>query len=164
MVQHTPPSAGELRAFATQLLSWADRVAVRPAGKAEAWQDMDGEELLFELARRLLETNRLRRVAFPDVPLGEPLWDVLLALFVHEPAGYRITLDRLARETGLEVDAVRRSLDKLAAVGLVESNAGRLDPWAFGLSLSLVGKHKMTDLLQDSAHLFAPHSDASLTA
>ena len=71
MFEQAPPSAGEVRALANQLLAWADSLA-RPK-HAEALSEDSREEQLIALATASLEARRLRGQAFPELPLNEPV-------------------------------------------------------------------------------------------
>lgn len=155
MVEDAPPSAGEVRALATQLLAWADRLAARPAVSDTLTGDAR-QDLIIALADAALQVRRLRAQLFPEVPLAEPLWDVLLSLFAKEANGYRVSLDHLTLDSDLPAPKVRECVAQLATSGVIELHPDRFDAKVVWLSLSAEGKEKMTELMLQSADFVGP--------
>ena len=83
-----PPSAGEVRALAHQLLSWADHLSTRLARGRLELSEEDQHDLLITVAEAMRGTRRVRSRIFPDVPLGNANWAVLLDLFIRELNGH----------------------------------------------------------------------------
>lgn len=161
MVEDTPvsagPSAGEVRALANQLLVWADRLATRPVNY-DTLTEEDRHELIIALAEAALETRRLRARLFPELPLAEPLWDVLLTLYVKQANGYRVSLDHLTLESEFPPPRVRQCVAELVNAGLVQLNPDRFDSALAWLTLAEEGEARMADLMLRSAELVNPQA------
>jgi len=154
MFDDAPPSAGEVRALAHQLLSWAEQLAAQPVP-----QPMTGEErqdYLLALAMVTREGRRMRSEIFPRVPLGNPNWDVLLELFIQEMNGFRTSLDKLALTGDLPAATVYDSVDALDRLGLIERMPDRFDARVFWLSLTVVGRQGMYDLYERTSDILRP--------
>jgi hypothetical protein len=151
MFDKPSPSAGEVRALAHQLLSWADHLSVRVAVSRELSEE-DRHDLLITVAEAMRGTRRERARIFPDVPLGNSNWDVLLDLFIRELNGHRTSLAQMAVGDELPVAAVHAAVDILARCGLVD-HAVRPDSGARWLTLTPRGKQGMFELLQEIADL-----------
>ncbi|MBO0749057.1 MAG: winged helix-turn-helix transcriptional regulator [Porphyrobacter sp.] len=159
MVKSALPSAGEVRAFAHQLLSWAEQLASMPrVGCVLA--EADRHELVLAMASAARAIARLRARIFPDFGFANPAWEILLEIFVREANGYRVSLEQLEVEDDLPALTVRRHVNFLIDRGLVERVGSASDERGVRLSLSLVGVRKMTELLLASAEHARPRSPA----
>ena len=155
MFDNAPPRAGDVRALAHQLLSWADHLSDRPDPARELTEE-GKHDLVLVLAAALREARRLRTQIFAGIPLGNPNWDVMLDLFIQEMNGFRTSLDHLALTGDLPAPIFYESLDELVALGLVERAPDRFDNRVFWLSLTPVGRQSMYDLFAQSAVFMRP--------
>ena len=155
MFDQTPPRAGDVRALAHQLLTWADHLSDRSDPARELTEE-DRHDLVLVLAMSLREARRLRAQIFAGVPLGNPNWDVMLDLFIQEMNGFRTSLDHLALTGDLPAPVVYESVDALAQLGLLERTPDRFDTRVFWLSLTVAGRQGMFDLFVKSAEFVRP--------
>jgi len=155
MSENALPSAGEVRALAHQLMSWADHL---PTGlePGRALSEADRHDLTLGLAVALRESRRLRTELFGTVQLHNPTWDVLLDLFIQEMNGLRTSLDHLALTGDVPAMIVYESIDVLARAGLIERSRDRFDERVTWLSLSVTGRQGMFDLFAQSAEFVRP--------
>ena len=157
------PNAGEIRALANQLMAWADYLVARPDA-VEPMSEQARHEMILGLAEAMRGTRLLRARIFPDIPLGNPTWDVLLDLFVRELNGYRTSLDHLALAGELPAVSVHQAIDALAGFGLVCRAIDRFDDRVIWLALTERGQHGMFELLQETADLVRLHPGAAAAA
>ncbi len=87
----------------------------------------EDEQNLLEVARRILEIEKLRRSFFPSAIFGEPAWNILLTLFVASSRADR-TVTRLGESSGVPLSTASRWLDYLEAEGLVMLDRSSHDP------------------------------------
>lgn len=154
MFDDAPPSAGEVRAMAHQLMVWADHMVARPAPGRDLSSEQQ-HDLILAAAHAIRETSVLRSRLF-DMPFANPNWDVLLELFIRDANGYRVTADQLALGGEIPAATVHCCLDVLAARGLIERTPDRFDPNVKWLTLSPVGKQCMVDFMLQTARFFSP--------
>lgn len=155
MLENAPPSPGEVRALASQLLAWADQLATRN------WTGFDpeaevGDELMLALAVSGREISRRRNQIFAHAALGNPAWDVLLELYVQEARGYRVSLDHLALSGELRAETVYASAEVLIEAGMVERTPDRFDARVAWLSLSPSGKRGISEFLRETSRFVTP--------
>jgi len=155
MLDDAPPSAGEVRALAHQLLSWAEHLTVRPE-PGRGLTEEERHDLFLGLAEATREARRLRSAIFSGIAFGDPNWDVLLDLFIREMNGFRTSLDHLALTGDLQAAVVYECVDRLAGLGLLERSADRFDGRVQWLSLSAAGRQGLFDLFAQSAELVRP--------
>ena len=155
MSENAPPSAGEVRALANQLMSWADYL---PTGlePGRALTEADRHDLTLGLAVALRESRRLRMELFGTVQLHNPTWDVLLDLFIQEMNGLRTSLDHLALTGDVPATIVYESVHELARAGLIDRTPDRFDTRVAWLSLTVTGRQGMFDLFEQSAEFVRP--------
>ena len=159
MFEHAPPSAGEIRALAHQLLSWADHVSAEARLGPDSGREMtdeDRHDLVLGLALATRAARRLRSEIFFGVPLRNASWDVLLDLFIQEVNGFRTSLDHLALTGDLPAATVYEAVETLAGLGLLERSPDRFDSRVFWLTLTVAGRQGMFDLLEKSAEFVRP--------
>jgi DNA-binding MarR family transcriptional regulator len=155
MFDTTPPRAGDVRALAHQLLSWADQLSERPDLTTELTEE-GRHDLVLGLAGALRDARRLRAEIFPRIPFSNPNWDVMLDLFIQEMSGFRTSLDHLALTGDLPAPTIYDSVDTLARLGLVARTADRFDNRVFWLSLTGAGRQAMFELFAQSAEIVRP--------
>jgi DNA-binding MarR family transcriptional regulator len=159
MFENAPPSAGDVRALAHQLLTWADHLTDRTGAGPEPGREMseeDRHDLILGLAEAVREGRRLRSAIFTGIPLGNPNWDVMLDLFIQEMNGFRTSLDHLALTGDLPASIVYDSVDALARLGLIDRMADRFDGRVAWLSLTVKGRQGMFDLFEQSSEFVRP--------
>jgi hypothetical protein len=155
MFDSAPPRAGDVRALAHQLLSWADHLSNRLDLTTE--QSAQGrDDLVLGLAVALRDARRLRSEIFPRVPLGNPNWEVMLDLFIQEMNGFRTSLDHLALTGDLPAPVVYESVQELVRLGLIDRTEDRFDNRVSWLSLTVSGRQGMLDLFAQSAEIVRP--------
>ena len=84
-------------------------------------------EHLIEAAQKTIALRQLRKEYLATDALGEPAWDLLLALYVEEHTGRSLTQLHLSRVTGVAKTTTLRSLRGLIDDGLVECEPNRFD-------------------------------------
>ena len=152
MPGNAPPSAGDVRALANQLLSWADHLSARTAAETLLTEG-EQRELALGLAEAARDAAPLRSRLFPGVVLGSLAWEVILELFIRTEKGFRVPRNGLALEGEAPADAIRRSVRTLREQGLVLETRDRFDPSVTWLSLSDEASRGMTALLIETARL-----------
>ena len=155
MFENAPPSAGEVRALAHQLLSWADHLTTGSEPGRELSEE-DKHDLILGLAVATREARRLRAAIFFGVPLRNACWDVMLDLFIQEMNGFRTSLDHLALTGDLPATTVYDSVDTLGGLELLERSVDRFDSSVIWLTLSVTGRQGMFDLLEQSTEFVRP--------
>lgn len=155
MFDSAPPRAGDVRALAHQLLSWADHLSERPDLTSELTEE-GRHDFVLGLAAALREARRLRAEIFPRVPLGNPNWDVMLDLFIQEMNGFRTSLDHLALTGDLPAPVVYESVHELVRLGLLDRTPDRFDNRVMWLSLTVTGRQGMFDLFAQSSEVVRP--------
>ncbi|HWK41662.1 MAG TPA: hypothetical protein VNR60_06985 [Croceibacterium sp.] len=150
MSDTAPPTPGEVRALAHQLLTWAEQLSALPP-RVAALSDDDRHEFVLSRAETLRREARLRARLFPGVPFGNANWDLALELFVREMAGFRVSLEDLAGDDILPREVIVRCVDSLAELGFVDQVSDRFDSRISWISLSDAGKKSMTRFLLESA-------------
>jgi len=144
------PSAGEVRAFAQQLLAWADRLA-KSHRPCRVLADADRHELVLALAEAARERARLAARAFPEAGFVSPAWRILLEVFIREAGGYRVSLDDLSEWGELPLLTVLGNLNGLIEKRLVERYEADGDNRVVRISLSPATRQRLTGLLLESA-------------
>jgi DNA-binding MarR family transcriptional regulator len=94
--------------------------------------------LLVAVASQLYHMRRSRDRLMPKGLMGEPAWDVLLALFSEEPG--RVTLSAVSQASGVPPTSAYRWIDLLSAEGLVERIAHPRDANLMFVSLTEKGR------------------------
>lgn len=119
----------------------------------------DGENrfALMARARMALHANRRKRAAFSDCPvdMGDPAWDILLALFSHATGGRPIPMAVLIAETGLPEIATRRYAAQLCEAGLALHKLERSGSDGHRIGLTRKGLKRIRALLEEDASLSA---------
>lgn len=140
-------------------VSIADFIRVRLRGEADIPAELDGElgadaapedcatdeRLLVAVASQLYHMRRSRDRLMPKGLMGEPAWDVLLALFSEEPD--RVTLSAVSQASGVPPSSACRWIDLLSAEGLVERIAHPRDANLMFVSLTAKGRASVRECL-----------------
>jgi hypothetical protein len=146
MFENAPPSAGEVRALAHQLLSWANSLSHRPMLGPDPSEE---EKREFALGMAVAERDglRLRADAFPEIELGNPAWQIAIDLYIQQANGYRTAPERLPLVAYLPSATVTPALERLRRAGVVETVVDLADPAAAWLKLTDEANRRITDLL-----------------
>lgn len=155
MSEHVKPTADEVRALANQLMSWADRLSASPV-RHDAQRAGEHMHDPLTVATAAREVRRQRTVTFPHLRLREPMWDVMLDLFIEQESGRRASLDHLSLSGELEASVVNHAVAVLVAVGLVARTPDRFDERVVWLSLSPAGQAGMIEHLAQAACYLRP--------
>lgn len=70
-------------------------------------------------AREEFENRRRRRAIFGESMFGEAAWDMLLALYIVDVLGHRLTLQELKRNAGVPPTTATRWIDFLCVRGFI---------------------------------------------
>ena len=126
-------SPTQLRGIARQLLAMADtleRQRAEPYGARDAPSLMDierAEPHLAALAREEYKRRRQRAQHLPEGLLGEPAWDILIDLFVHQAAYKRVTVTSACYAANVPLTTALRYISEMEAFALVKRRASRRD-------------------------------------
>jgi DNA-binding MarR family transcriptional regulator len=157
MFEAKPPNAGEVRALAQQLLTWADQLALAPVAE-RALSEEQLQDCVLALAMAGRDIAHLRARMFPDTDFASSGWDVMLEIFIREAQGQRVSLEQLAADDTWPPLTVHRSVNMLIDKQLVTrgyKDPGTREVW---LSLTSAGKEKMAAFLLESARFSRPPS------
>lgn len=80
----------------------------------------EDRETLTSRAQRLLTSRRIRKRYFQSEIFGEPAWEILLALYVTEETGARLTMTKLAEGIEAPLTTVVRWVKALEEQSLVK--------------------------------------------
>ena len=156
MLEHAQPTADEVRALATQLMSWADRLSAPVSDGAQPSDELTRDQLL-KVASAAREVRRQRTVTFPHLRLREPMWDVMLDLFIEQESGHRVSLDHLSLTGEHEAAVVNHAVAVLVTAGLLVRTPDRFDVRVVWLTLSPAGQAGMIEHFTEAAgHLSPP--------
>jgi DNA-binding MarR family transcriptional regulator len=78
--------------------------------------DLTSEQLL-AFAKFLLGARRRRDCVFPDIEFGEPVWDMLLDLYVQHVDGQRVFVSSLCSAAAVPTTTALRWIDVMVGQG-----------------------------------------------
>ena len=154
-----PASRGtghEIREIANRLSDLADMIDLgSEAGTATSLRDrQDGanrDRALAETARQLYRIRR-RRAKFLDVKmLGEPVWDMLLELYVRHAQGERVSTTNLCVAGDAPITTALRWIGVLERAGLVVRSPALEDHRVTFVELSDAGLDAMRNCLTEQS-------------
>jgi DNA-binding MarR family transcriptional regulator len=137
-------------------MSWANQMAARPAIAYAHASPEDSRELSLSYAAAAREVRRGRSEIFPQLRLREPMWDVMLELFIQQEGGCRTSLDHLTLTGELEAAVVHHAVAVLVAAGLVDRAADLFDKRVVWLTLSPAGHAGMIEHFAQAAEFMRP--------
>jgi DNA-binding MarR family transcriptional regulator len=105
------------------------------------------------LARSVFLSRRRRNQHFPAAMLGEPAWDMLLALFIFEQSEGRVTVTGLAEHSGAPLTTALRWIDYLENAGFLVRRPKPTDRRAVFIELSDKGRDRLNAYLGGLASL-----------
>ena len=103
------------------------------------------------LAQQLLRERQARHAHIPSAFLGEPVWDMLLDLFVADEAGTKVCVGSACLASGVPSTTALRHIKSMERAGLVERHANPNDKRTRYLKLSAAGREMMVSLLRSLA-------------
>ena len=104
---------------------------------------LSGRQAYLDLARKAFIARRRRSQHFKKGMFGEPAWEILLALYIRDTSGGRLTITRLTDMIGLPPTSGLRWLDYLEKEHLVERESHPTDLRAFFVHLTDKGRTSM---------------------
>jgi hypothetical protein len=158
MLEHAQPTPDEVRVLASQLMSWADRLSAPPARHDADPSDELTREQLLNVATAAREVRRQRTVTFPHLRLREPMWDVMLDLFIEQESGHRMSLDHLTLTGEHEAVVVNHAVAVLVTAGLLTRTPDRFDKRVVWLTLSPAGQTGMIEHFTQAAGYLSPRT------
>lgn len=99
------------------------------------------------LAERLYRERRARDAAFPPGLFGEPVWDMLLALFIAGQQGHRLTSTQAMEAAGTSHSTAGRVFAKLTEANLIVRIADPTHGRRIFVELTEQGRDHMADYL-----------------
>ena len=119
---------------------------------AEAPHEDIPHDYLVDLACRIYDTRRARARYFDGLALGEPLWDMLLALFCLPSRGERLTVSNLSLAADIPQTTGLRWTHRIERHGLIERTRDPTDGRRVYLKLTDKGERLMLDFLSAIYH------------
>lgn len=141
-------------AAVNRLASMVEDRAVERAGASAMPTQVHAPTQLTLLARRLKGMRNRRHRLFDASLFAEPAWDMLLALYVSDGEGYRMSVGELCEQSVVPNTTALRWISILEQQGLIERQPHRLDRRIFHISLTVEGRSLMREFLTDIQELF----------
>lgn len=135
-----------------------DHRSTRTTPEVERDVSLPTADQLIGLAKKVYRT-RSKRKEFLDADLfGEPGWNMLIALYLAEAGGPRMTVSGLCAASQCPETTALRWLDKLVQLNLIERVKSPLDGRIFFVELQPSARTALTNYLRDLwTGLFAPY-------
>ena len=111
---------------------------------------LSGRQAYLEIARKAFIARRRRSQHFKKGMFGEPAWEILLALYIRDTSGGRLTITRLTDMIGLPPTSGLRWLDYLEKEHLVERESHPTDLRAFFVHLTDKGRTSMDSYFSET--------------
>lgn len=143
----------DLMASAQQALAAAQqppRADAAAAGGPAPSKDAVDHGVMRLKAMELLQDRKRRSGLFGKAMFGEPAWDMLLALYVHDWTGARFTVSALIEHLGTPTSSASRWLLYLSAEGLIHREEHPTDRRKCFVSLSSRGRSLIETYLGDA--------------
>ncbi|HEV2816488.1 MAG TPA: MarR family transcriptional regulator [Allosphingosinicella sp.] len=99
------------------------------------------------MAERLYLERRRRDDYFPAGLFGEPVWDLMLALFIAREEGRRLSIAEAYEAARVKPAAGRRLLARMERSGLVIRSGGQEDLRKRYVGLTASASERMSDYL-----------------
>ena len=103
---------------------------------------------LAQVAEDLYRFRRSRDALLPSALLGEPAWDMLLDLFIHEVEGRKISVTSLCLASSAPSTTALRYIDLLEKHGLLSRSKCATDQRVTFVHLTRTAMMKLSDLLE----------------
>jgi DNA-binding MarR family transcriptional regulator len=119
-------SQNELRVVRRILASFARPIQSAGQSQGSPSAGTEGEPDLVNVARKIFENRRQRKLHFNPAMFGEPAWDMLLGLYVSDDAGAATSIADLKKFSGTPATTSLRWLSYLEKEKLVSREE---HPW-----------------------------------
>jgi DNA-binding MarR family transcriptional regulator len=135
-----------------------ERIGAGEAAKTQAELDEDEypRHLLVDLACRIYDTRRERSRFFTSSVLGEPVWDMLLALYCLPARQQRLTMTGLATAAGVPPTTALRWTRLMEQKGMIVRNADPQDGRRVHIEMTQAGERLMNAYLASIYRRLAP--------
>lgn len=108
--------------------------------------DLSGQtEVSADLIDAILRARRRREEIFGDDVFGDPVWDLLLALYAGSLHNEELSVTRLCETASVAVTTGLRWLSQLERMGLIDRRSGQRDRRVTVVALSNLGIAKMDE-------------------
>ncbi len=115
------------------------RITPRQAGNKADYSaseySLTQEELLY-IAEAHIEARQARNHFFPAHLFGEPVWDILLEMYVSEKKGYSVNVESASMATSVGQALALKAINTLNATGFIERVTDRFDRTKTNLKLT----------------------------
>ena len=145
--------AGELRAQAIELLRRAESLEQLAAAQGDdnsgtlCAEDAPPSQPLVSLATSIAKSRQQRESYFPPDILGEPGWDILLDLFLHDSDGRGVSVTNASLAGNTPPTTGLRWLKQLEEKGLVAREQSERDRRVTWVRLTAQAQLRMRDYL-----------------
>ena len=144
-VERTVRSVGDQQ---SDPLSWIEKPSARLGfGNAEVAPPPTTEELV-AFAKRISAMRGCRNNFLSDDLLGEPGYDMMLALFIADADGHRLTVSDLTRASGVPSTTALRWMATLQERGLTRRRLNNLDARMVFIELEPKGRDQVAAFLK----------------
>ncbi len=152
--------AASLRALAITMARLAERVETEAADnppRKRAHSDVylieRSSAMLASIARSEYEARKSRRRFIDAELLGEPAWDILLDLFIHQAAGRQVSVTSSALASHAPVTTALRYFSALEECGLIRRLKSNTDARVTFLVLTVEGFRRVGSYLRERARI-----------
>jgi DNA-binding MarR family transcriptional regulator len=121
-----------------------------PAQQTRKLPIPSNKDELIRLASKMLYARRLRTRLFNPDMFGESAWDFLLALYMTDERGPRLTIGRLRELADVPSSSAARWLDSLESQQLVMRESHHTDARTFFVQLTDKGRELMEVYLSET--------------
>jgi DNA-binding MarR family transcriptional regulator len=114
---------------------------------------------MLKIAERMILERKHRNAYFSNIPFGEPVWDILLDLFVAHAQERSISVSSVCLAANVPPTTALRYTAHLENEGVLERRASKTDARVFYLSLSASALEAMRTYLRQIARRQRNFSD-----
>lgn len=150
--------AASLRGLAIKMAKLAERAEMEAAdgeprqrAHPESYLLERSAPMLAEIARSEYEARKCRRRYIDAELLGEPAWDILLDLFIHQVAGRRVSLTSSSLASHAPHATAMRYFSALEQYGFVCRHKSETDARVTFLALTPEGFRRVGEYLRERA-------------
>ena len=152
--------AASLRALAITMARLAERVETDATDNAPGQRAHPDSHLiernsamLASIARSEYEARKSRRRFIDAELLGEPAWDILLDLFIHQTAGRHVSVTSSALASHAPVTTALRYFSVLEEYGFIRRLKSKTDARVTFLVLTAEGFHRVGSYLRERTRI-----------
>jgi DNA-binding MarR family transcriptional regulator len=121
-----------------------------PPGPALAPSPQSFPPAAVRVAKRIKAIRQSRAGLLDASLLGEPAWNILLALYVAAGERYALTISALSAESGVPATTAARSINRLLQLKMVRRLANPSDNRSSFIELTESAAEKLGKLLEDA--------------